>query len=196
MELSDSEAVARSLAGYPDVFTMLVRRHGQAVHGYLLRRSNLQTADDLFGEVWLRAFRSRGSYDQVRSSARPWLYGIARNTLRAHWRLRAADHDDLSEWAHDVFDKGDDPWPDIDERLDAGRQHSALRAALRELCSQDREVLLLVAWEHLSPAEVAVSLRIPQGTARWRLHRARTLLQGSLTCQTPVRSSLPLTKEA
>lgn len=40
VELTDGEALARSLAGDPDVFTMLVRRHGQAVHGYLLRRSN------------------------------------------------------------------------------------------------------------------------------------------------------------
>jgi RNA polymerase sigma-70 factor (ECF subfamily) len=189
VELTDGEALARSLAGDPDVFTMLVRRHGQAVHGYLLRRSNRQTADDLLGEVWLRAFRSRGGYDQVWSSARPWLYGIARNTLREHWRVGTAEADEL-------FEVGHDPWPDIDDRLDAVRHRSALREALGELCSEDREVLLLVAWEHLTPAEVSVSLGIPQGTTRWRLHRARTVLQGRLAGDIPVRSSLPYSKEA
>ena len=43
-----------------------------------------------------------------------------------------------------------------------------------------REVLLLVAWERLTPAEVARTLDIPQGTARSRLHRARQLMAGEL----------------
>ena len=188
MELADSEAVARSLAGEPDAFTVVVRHHGQAVHGYLFRRSSRQSADDLSGEVWLRAFRSRHSYDQGWSNARPWLYGIARNTLRAHWR-HTEHHDEPFEWIHD-------PWPEADDRLDAGQQRSALRDALRELSTEDREVLLLVAWERLSPAEVAVSLGIPQGTARWRLHRARSLLKERLEDKTPARPSLPCTKEA
>ena len=38
-------------------------------------------------------------------------------------------------------------------------------------------MLLLVAWEQLTPAEAAVALGIPQGTVRSRLHRARTALR-------------------
>ena len=82
MEPTDSEAVAESLSGRPEAFAILVRRHGQAVHGYLARRTDRQSVDDLFGEVWLRAFRSRHNFDQQWSNARPWLYGIANNTLR------------------------------------------------------------------------------------------------------------------
>ncbi|GAA0620264.1 sigma-70 family RNA polymerase sigma factor [Kribbella sandramycini] len=48
-----------------------------------------------------------------------------------------------------------------------------LRAALRELPAVERELLLLVAWEQLSPTEAAEVLGIPAGTARSRLHRAR-----------------------
>jgi DNA-directed RNA polymerase specialized sigma24 family protein len=40
------------------------------------------------------------------------------------------------------------------------------------LSEDEREVLLLVVWEGLTPAEVSVVLGIPQGTARSRLHRA------------------------
>jgi DNA-directed RNA polymerase specialized sigma24 family protein len=36
--------------------------------------------------VWLRAFAARGGYDPARDDALPWLYGIARNVLREHWR--------------------------------------------------------------------------------------------------------------
>lgn len=170
MEPSDSEIVGASLAGQPEVFASVVRRHGHAVHGYLARRTDRQTADDLFGEVWLRAFRSRHTFDQRWPSARPWLYGIAQNTLRAHWRLRHLEGPRGPE-AHE------DPWADVDARLEASRQGALLASALRALAPQDREVLLLVAWEHLSPAEIAVSLGMPQGTVRWRLHRARRRLQ-------------------
>jgi RNA polymerase sigma-70 factor (ECF subfamily) len=190
MDSEDSEAVARSLTGEPEAFAALVRRYGQVVHGYLSRRSDRQTADDLLGEVWLRAFRSRHGYDQECSTARPWLYGIAANVLRAHWRQRVVDLDHRFESSHD-------PWFEADARIDAAGRWPALRAGLDKLCREDREVLLLVAWEHLSPAEVAVSLGIPQGTARWRLHRARTLVQTHLDGDTRLRSVLPCTtKEA
>jgi RNA polymerase sigma-70 factor (ECF subfamily) len=190
VELTDSEAVARSLDGDPEAFATLVRRHSRAVHGYLLRRSDHQTADDLVGDVWLRGFRSRGGYDQGWSNARPWLYGIAANALRAHWRRRVDD-------AGGPMEPGQDPWSDADTRLDAARRWPVLRAAIGDLCPEDREVLLLFAWEHLRPAEIALSLGIPQGTARWRLHRARNLVQKRLDDDTARRSLVPgTTKEA
>jgi RNA polymerase sigma-70 factor (ECF subfamily) len=45
------------------------------------------------------------------------------------------------------------------------------------LPAAEREALLLVAWEQLTPAEAAVALGIPQGTVRSRLHRARSALR-------------------
>ena len=52
-----------------------------------------------------------------------------------------------------------------------------LRRALARLTPGDREVLLLVTWEGLTPAETAIALGIPPGTARSRLHRARALMR-------------------
>jgi RNA polymerase sigma-70 factor (ECF subfamily) len=49
--------------------------------------------------------------------------------------------------------------------------------ALRALPAAEREVLLLVAWEQLTPAEAAAVLGVPQGTVRSRLHRARAALR-------------------
>jgi len=44
----------------------------------------------------------------------------------------------------------------------------------------ERDVLLLVAWEQLTPAQAAAALGVPQGTARSRLHRARAALRLAL----------------
>jgi RNA polymerase sigma-70 factor (ECF subfamily) len=167
-----------------DEFVRLFWRHGPAVHSYLSRRAGHQQADDLLEEVWVRAFRSRDRYDD-RSAALAWLYGIARNVLLGHFRsqhsIAAADTGQRPSGEPD-------PWDAVDDRLDARRTVSGLTDALAALSAEDREVLLLVAWEQLTSAEVAVVLDIPQGTARSRLHRARVQLRASLeTPESPPR---------
>ncbi len=65
----------------------------------------------------------------------------------------------------------------MDDRLDAGQLRQTLAAALASLSEDYREALLLVAWEQLTPAEVAQALGLPPSTVRSRLHRARLILQ-------------------
>jgi RNA polymerase sigma factor (sigma-70 family) len=172
--------------GVVDEFVRLFWRHGPAVHSYLSRRAGRQQADDLLEEVWVRAFRSRERYDD-RLPAPAWLYGIARNVLLGHFRSQHSipagetGRRNLGEPAPDL-------WGAVDDRLDARRTVASLTEALAALSDDDREVLLLVAWEQLTPAEVAVVLDIPQGTARSRLHRARAQLRAYVeTSKTPPR---------
>jgi len=156
-----------------DLFVAVFHKHGQAVHAYLARRGGRQTADDLLGEVWLRAWRSRKSYRSDWPSPRPWLYGIARNTLRAHWRSKV-------DLPLPVVELTGDPWAAVDVRLDAERLRPALLEALSVLDDEARELLLLIAWERLTPSEVAISLDVVPSTVRSRLHRARSMLQHQL----------------
>jgi RNA polymerase sigma factor (sigma-70 family) len=162
----------------PDAFVEVVRRHEVAIHGYLARRAGRQAADDLLAEVWLRAFAGRGGYDSGHGDARPWLYGIARNVLREHRRTGCSGAgDELAA----VDEKLVDPWDGVDDRLDSADRAKAVVSALRALPAADREVLLLVAWEELAPAEAARVLGVPPGTARSRLHRARAALRRVLS---------------
>jgi RNA polymerase sigma-70 factor (ECF subfamily) len=165
---SDAELISCSLAGDDDAFVELVRRHAPAVSAYLVRRAGRGPAEELLGEVWVAAYVSRASYDRSCPEARPWLFGIARNTLRAHWRARSAEQ--LDPEMPVLLD----PWPEVDERIDG---MAVLRQALRGLPAAEREIVLLVAWEQLSVAEAARTLGIPAGTARYRLHRARLALR-------------------
>ena len=64
-------------------------------------------------------------------------------------------------------------WGEVDARIDAQALRNQLRAALGVLSPSERELLLLVAWEGLTPTEAAQALGISQGAARIRLHRAR-----------------------
>jgi len=76
--MADGLLIAQSLRGTPEAFVEVVRRHEVAIHAYLVRRAGHQAADDLLGEVWVRAFGARHGYVTSHEDARPWLYGIAR----------------------------------------------------------------------------------------------------------------------
>lgn len=167
---TDSALIEQSVRGRPDAFVEVVQRHEVAVHGFLARRAGRQAADDLLGEVWMRGFAARGGYDPGQGNARPWLYGIARNVLRAHWRASR-------DASHMAAEAAFDPWDDVVDRLDSAGQARRLTSAIRALPAAERDVLLLVSWEQLTPAEAAAVLGIPHGTARSRLHRARAALR-------------------
>ncbi|MGH3258517.1 MAG: RNA polymerase sigma factor, partial [Streptosporangiaceae bacterium] len=165
---TDGVLIERSARGRPDAFVEVVRRHEVAVHAFLARRAGRQAADDLLGEVWVRAFGGRAGFDPAYSDARPWLYGIARNVLRAHWRGtgtgRSADQAGrLVDQPGRPADRAGaveavDPWDDVIDRLDsaAAARTREVVGAVRALPPDEREVLLLVAWEQLTPAQAAL----------------------------------------
>ena len=68
------------------------------------------------------------------------------------------------------------PLAGVDGRVDTA---AVLRTALAGLRPQEREVLTLVAWEDLTVADAARTLRIPAGTARRYLHQARRTLRNA-----------------
>ena len=182
----DSDAqLTRSAAGDTAAFTPLVEAHSPALHGYFARRMP-GAADDLLAEAWLQAFAARRTFDPSRGSARGWLFGVARNVLAQH--LRRAGRQEAVPGVEIT-----DPWQAVDQRLDAAALAPALRRALAELPVEEREVLLLVSWEQLTPAEAAAAVGIPAGTARSRLHRARGRLRDRLAATRPAGRHLSVT---
>jgi RNA polymerase sigma factor (sigma-70 family) len=162
---SDSELLA-GLPRQPELMGVLYERHARAVFWYLARRAGPPAAEDLLSEVFITALSASArvvAHDS--GSALPWLYGIALNVLRRHFRREPPA-------VGVAWDLGMD-WDAVDDRLDALAERGRLRAALDGLADSDRELLLLVAWECLTPAEAAAALGITAVAARSRLHRAR-----------------------
>ncbi len=162
---SDSELLA-GLPRQPELMGVLYERHARVVFRYLARRAGPPAAEDLLSEVFITALSASARVAAHDSgSALPWLYGIALNVLRAHFRRQPPA-------ASVARDLGMD-WDAVDDRLDALAERGRLRVALDGLADSDRELLLLVAWECLTPAEAAAALGITAVAARSRLHRAR-----------------------
>jgi RNA polymerase sigma factor (sigma-70 family) len=157
---TDAKAIAASLSE-PRAFVDVFDRHFDAIHRYLRRRVGDAIADELTAETFAQAFEHRKRYDRRRPDARPWLYGIAHNLLRHHYR---DEERALRAYTRNVDLNTSDP-PDV--------RDSELAELLAELSDGERDVLLLVAWAELEYAEVAEALGIPVGTVRSRLNRAR-----------------------
>ncbi len=166
---SDAELVTAS-ATQPSLFADVFDRHFDVIHRYLARRVGRQLADDLAAETFLQAFKARARYDPAHGDARPWLYGIAANLLRHHYR---EERRRLMAYARTGVDPLADDLGDADSRADAQALGPRLALALASLPARDREPLLLLAWGQLSYEEIARALRVPVGTVRSRLHRAR-----------------------
>jgi RNA polymerase sigma factor (sigma-70 family) len=175
---SDAIVIERSLRR-PERFAAVFDRHYAAIHGYVERRLGAALADDVASETFLIAFDRRERYDLGQPDAMPWLYGIASNVVARHRRAEVRRYLMLARAG--VQDAVDGHGESVDRRLDAQALRSRLAAALADLDHRDREVLLLVAWAQLSLEETARALGIPAGTARSRLHRARTKTQRALT---------------
>jgi RNA polymerase sigma-70 factor (ECF subfamily) len=154
---------------------VLFDRHFAAVHRYLARRVGREVADDLASLCFTVAFERRGSFDPAFADARPWLYGIAANLLRQHWRAEERLLATVSKLT------GDPTRHDPDGReTSTGADDVELARALARLDPAQRDVLLLYAWEELSYEEISVALRVPVGTVCSRLARARARVRAEL----------------
>lgn len=178
MGAPDHEVIASS-ATDPAAFATIFDRHAETIHRLIARRLGRQLADDLASDTFRIAFERRATFDASYTSAAPWLVGIALNLVRRHHRqegrrLRATARA-AARQAH-----GLDPLIDVDVRIDAADDASAALAGLAALRHEDREVLLLIAWEDMSPTEIGLALGIPAGTVRSRLHRARGALREAM----------------
>jgi RNA polymerase sigma-70 factor (ECF subfamily) len=157
--------------------------HLDAVARYA-RRRGARDPDDVAAECMTIAWRRLD--DIPADDALPWLLGCARRIVLSQ-RTRQQGRVSLDDVAEPRFEA---PEP---VGLDA-----ALTAALLELSDLDREALLLVAWEDLTPTQAARALGINSAAFRVRLHRARRrcarALDARLSRPTPdVRSETEIT---
>jgi RNA polymerase sigma-70 factor (ECF subfamily) len=138
--------------------------HAPALWRYVVRLTrDTAFADDVVQETLLRAWRRPHVLDQSESSARAWLFTVARNLVIDDWRSARAQHeistDTLPERARsDDTDAVFDAWLVTD--------------ALAGLSEDHRAVVVSAYYQGRSVAETAEALDIPPGTVKSRLHYA------------------------
>jgi RNA polymerase sigma-70 factor (ECF subfamily) len=160
----------RAVADAASRFTAMYDACRQQVWAYAVSRAGRQIADEVVSETFTIAWRR---LSDVPDPALPWLLGVARNVMRGSARAevrRASLAAELRSWTEHA--EGDVA-EDVTDRL-------ALLRALTTVSEADREVLMLAAWDGLSPAEAAKVVGCTAAAMRVRLHRARGRLNRAL----------------
>jgi RNA polymerase sigma factor (sigma-70 family) len=180
---------AALIAGDAEEFGVLFDRHAARLHRYCASRIGRDDADDVVADVFCVAFRDRGRFDAGRTDALPWLYGIATNLLRRHWRQESTRYRAVA--------RASVPEASAEERAidrtDAHGYLDLITSTLARMPRRQREVLLLFALAELDYPEIAQALGIPAGTVRSTLHRARKRLQKVLPVHARPNSDWKLT---
>lgn len=179
MTTADSD-IMRASGQDPSAFAIIFERHYDAIYRLVARRLGHEVAGDIAAEAFAVAFRKRHEFDVARSSARPWLVGIALNLVARERRQYVRHFEALerlgAERSFSFGDAGADPAATSEARA----QWAVVAHALLAMPATDRELLLLIAWEEQSYQEAAEALALPIGTVRSRLSRARSRLRDSL----------------
>jgi RNA polymerase sigma-70 factor (ECF subfamily) len=170
----------------PEAFGVLFERHFDAVFGYVHRRTgDWDAARDLTSEVFLKALRSLWRYRWTGVPFSSWLYAIAGNELRMHFRRgrRApAALDALFPAGLPLADPGallaERERAEHDEEL--AHEFARVRAALLRLPARYQEAIALRYFEEKSVAEVAAILGRREGTVKSLLSRGVARLRGLL----------------
>lgn len=167
------------------LFEQLVLPHMPAAFNlaYWIMRSR-DEAEDVVQDAYMRAYVA---FPQFRgASAKPWLLSIVRNTsYRAlRTRRRAANvisfSEDLQGKDRDRVDTMTAPDPSPEAFVIAAAEREHLLAALGELSTDHREIIVLRELEGLSYSEIAQAIEAPVGTVMSRLSRARSDLRAAL----------------
>lgn len=158
--------------------TVLVERHHSPLLGFLYRMTggDRSLVEDLVQESFLRVLRSIHHYQYPRPF-KPWLYQIATNLARDHYKAADFRHVDIlrdgeMEWANE------DDLPET--ALLSDEQTRRVVDALDDLPAHQREIVILRYFQELSLAEIADIVDVPVGTVKSRLSlgigRLRALL--------------------
>lgn len=155
-------------------FRALFEEEFDAIWRYTRRRCGSgQDADDVTAETFAAAWRRR---DDVPSGdqARLWLFGTARRVLANHRR----GNERRERLGHRLSSLPDGVSPDPADELLA-RQHD-LHLALNSMPLEDRDLLMMRAWDELSVTDISQLLSCTPNAVSIRLTRARSQLRSRL----------------
>lgn len=165
-DLTDGELLERWRSGDADSGEVLFERYYDMLERFFLNKAG-DAISDLVQETLTRCVQN---HDRITDNQfRVYLFGIAYNVLKGHYRerYRRGELPDTGELS--VRDMAPGPVTLVVQH----REHRMLLEALRAIPADDQVIVELHYWENLTTDEIAAVLDIPVGTARGRLQRAR-----------------------
>ena len=174
--------VRRCLGGDATAWEEIVRLHSRRIYNLCYRFTNSpDDAQDLTQDVFIKIYRTLGTYDVQKGAFTTWLTTLTRNLLVDHFRRSRQDRltDSIDAGLHEeedslsLSDRLPDSAPSPDDRLASKENQKMVQQALARLSPDLREAVILRDLQDLDYKEIAQVLKVPEGTVKSRINRGR-----------------------
>ncbi len=171
---SDKHLLAAWKEGDRRAGNELFQRHFEPIRRFFVNKTDGDVAE-LVQNTFVRCLDAAERFEG-RSSFRTFLFAIAHNLLREHYRARVRDrrNEDLGELS--IEDMGAGP----STILQAKREQQVLLRALRRIPFKDQVILELYYWEKLTAGQIGEIMDIPEDTARSRIRNGKKRLKAAI----------------
>lgn len=178
----DKEVIARAVRRDEHAFAEIYRTQSPKVFRYIYYMvGNRQEAEDLTGEVFLKAWEAIERYQDRGHAISTWLLRIAHNvTLKQMRRRPGVPIEDI-----ELRDEGDSPHAVFERNVEA----QAIRRAILTLPDVQRQVIICRFIHQMSHEEVQAVVGKSAGAVRIIQHRALTRLRDTMAAGAPQQSS-------
>lgn len=168
---SEQRRVEAAQDGNREAFDGLVADHQSEIRKFVGKRVAKEQVDDLLQDIWVAAWTSMGEFDS-RSRFRTWLYGIAINKCKTHYR---------SQQRRVVHLSLDDVLPEKQRPAAQGSDLEAQLSSFIEMLSDNhRQLLDLYYYGELTLPEISKLLDRNLNTVKYQFYRAHTELANLL----------------
>src|SRR4030065_2452796 len=179
MDLSEEKELVTQAQKDPDAFAQLYDQYYPRIFGYVLRRSaNLEAAQDITSETFLKALRKLWQFQWRSVSFSSWLYKIATNEVNQYYRKaeyrKSVSLEELQEQGFELLSPHD-PENELIEAQEKLKQHLdflEIQERIVRLPAKYQEVIALRFFEKRQIKEIAEILGKREGTIKSLLHRA------------------------
>ena len=177
--------VRRCISGDASAWEELVRQQNRRIYNICYRfTGSASDAEDLTQEVFIRLYRTMSSYEPDKGSFTTWLTTLTRNMLVDHFRRtrqeRLTDSMDAApaadEDAPTLSEKIEDRAPSPDARLASKETQRMVQQALQKVSPDLREAVILRDLQDMDYKDIALTLKVPEGTVKSRSNRGRAEL--------------------
>jgi RNA polymerase sigma-70 factor (ECF subfamily) len=177
--------VRRCLNGDSAAWEELVQRHHRRIYNICYRfAGSADDAQDLTQEVFIKIYRTLNSFDTERGAFMTWVTTVTRNLLVDHFRktkqdritdsldAAPAEREDAQPLSEQIRDQSLTP----DARAQSVEVGETVHKALQKLSPDLREAVILRDLQDMDYKDIAVTLKVPEGTVKSRINRGRAEL--------------------
>jgi RNA polymerase sigma-70 factor, ECF subfamily len=180
-----TQLVRRCASGDAVAWEEIVQRFHRRIYNICYRfAGSAEDAQDLTQDVFVKVYRTVGSFDGEKASFNTWVTTVTRNLLVDHFRKtrndRATDSMDAVQGSEGdgptLADRLSDGAPGPHVHVESRERREMVQRALQQISPDLREAVILRDLQDMDYRDIAQVLKVPEGTVKSRINRGRAEL--------------------